>query len=157
MNLRTPAGVDGDRLFREHVLALLDRVGELLRAEARWRREDHVVDPAVDHLSVGVESDEALVLGNLVLGAFLGQGLARGVEAILEQVAHGDDVDQRRRLDRVARRAGSRVRRKPTRPTLMRSLPAAKAKLEPSDASVAAAAPRTEVLRKSRRVKFCSA
>ena len=53
--------IDGDRLFDKCVLALLDRIRQMLRPEMGRRGQQHHVDTAVDDLLVGVEPGEHVV------------------------------------------------------------------------------------------------
>ncbi len=56
--------IDGDRLLDEGVLARGDDRLQVLGPKVRRRGENHDVDAAVDHLLVGVEADEAVVVGD---------------------------------------------------------------------------------------------
>ena len=75
--------VDRDRLFQKRVDALLDGIREVRRAEADRRGEDRdVAGPeAVDRSLVGVDADEAPLLGHIdmVLELF-GEAAAAGVD-----------------------------------------------------------------------------
>ena len=85
-----PAGVDGHRLFHEHVLARRDGGGQVVGAEHRRGGHNHVVQVALDQLAVGVEAAEDLVVGDhaavleLVLESFrrplglVGEGVGAG-------------------------------------------------------------------------------
>jgi hypothetical protein len=98
-----PGAVDGHRLLREDVLAGGDRGLDVGRAERRRRRQDHVVDVARQHLLVGIEADEAGVVGHGELVAEpSSQHRPRLVEPILEGVGHRHDADARRGVDDVA-------------------------------------------------------
>ena len=88
--------VDRERLLHEDVDALADGVLEMRRAEGGLRGQEHdVAGPeAVDRLAVGVEPDEA-PLGrhvDLVLERF--EVLEARLDAVLEQVGHGVELDR---------------------------------------------------------------
>ena len=110
-HLARGGAVDRDRLLHEDVQALLDGVGEVDPAEGRRRGEDrHVARlQAVHRLLVGVEADELAVLGHVdLVGELLLQLRVAAVEAVLEDVGHGHQLD-RAVLGRqgVGRRAGA--------------------------------------------------
>ncbi len=65
-HLADAGAVDGDRLLGEEVLAGLDRGLDVQGPEAGRRRQHHQV-AAVDHLLIGVEADEAAVVGDVEL------------------------------------------------------------------------------------------
>ena len=90
---RNPGGVGRNRFFGEDVLAGVDGGGDVQRAEARRGREDHQIDVRRDHLLVGVEADEAVVVLDGELVAELREGFLRAVDAFLKDVAHCDDLD----------------------------------------------------------------
>ena len=100
-DLADAGAVDGDGLLAEDVLAGLDGVLQVLRAEARRGGQDDQV-AAVDHLLEGVEAVEAAVLVDvelvLVLAVVL-EAVVAVVDPVLEDVAEGVDLD-------VVRRAG---------------------------------------------------
>ena len=64
-------GIDGHRLLREHVLACVDSLPEVLRAEVRRRAEQDHVDAAIQEFTVGVESDETMVGPDIKFGGRL--------------------------------------------------------------------------------------
>ena len=70
--------VDGDGLLAEEVLAGGDGGLDVLRAEAGRGGQDHQIDARVDHLPVGVEADEAAIVGDLDLVAELAGQLLAG-------------------------------------------------------------------------------
>ena len=65
-HLADAGAVDADGLLGEEVLAGLDGRLDVQGPEARRRRQHHQV-AAVDHLLVGVEADEAAVVGDVEL------------------------------------------------------------------------------------------
>ena len=94
-HLADAGAVDADGLLGEEVLAGLDDRLDVQGPEARRRRQHHQV-AAVDHLLVGVEADEAAVVGDVELVlAVLGvpNRVAAVPEAILEHVGQGVDLD----------------------------------------------------------------
>ena len=96
-NLPHAARIGGEALLHEDVHALLDRVVQVRRAEAGVRgQQGHVARPqAVDGLAIGVEAEELPLLGHVdLLAELLAQRLVRGLQAILEQVGHGDQLDR---------------------------------------------------------------
>ena len=100
--------VDGHRLLREDVLAGGHRRLDVSGAERRRRREDDVVDVGRQQLLVGVQADEAPVVGHGELVAeAAGENRPRLVEAILEGIGHRDDADAGRGVHHVAGRAGA--------------------------------------------------
>src|SRR5262249_11460734 len=87
--------IDGDRLLGEEVLARLDDRLDVQGPEAR-RRGQHDQVAAVDDLLIGVEPDEAAVVGDVELllgGAGLLQPVAAGLQVVLEGVAQSVDLD----------------------------------------------------------------
>ncbi len=54
-------GVDGHRLFAEHVLAGGDGRLQMRRAEVRRRGQDHDVDVGGQQLFIGVKADERVI------------------------------------------------------------------------------------------------
>jgi hypothetical protein len=110
--------VDTDGLLGEHMLAGVDRLGDVERAEAGRRGQDDIVHiGAVDDLLVGVEAPEDAIVGKVDLVAqFLEAGviLADAVEAALatlgltlEGVANGGDNDIGRGMEHIVRGAGA--------------------------------------------------
>ncbi len=94
-HLADAGAVDGDGLLGEDVLAGLDDGFEVLRAEARRGGQDHQV-AAVDDLLVGVEADEAAVVGDVELlldDVVVLESFAAALEAVLEDVAEGVELD----------------------------------------------------------------
>ena len=103
-NLADAGGVDADGLLGEEVLAGLDGRLDVLGPEARRRGQHHQV-AAIDHFLVGVEADEAALVGDveLLLGVFgIADGLAAVLEVILEHVGQGMNLDVVRRACRLA-------------------------------------------------------
>ncbi len=92
-NLADAAGVGGDRLFHEHVLAGLHRGLEMDRAEARRRGEQHHVDARIDRFLISVEADELLVFRHVdpIFERSL-QASVTSVQTISERVGHGDQL-----------------------------------------------------------------
>ena len=122
-----------------------------MRAEAGRGGEDHQV-AAVDDLLIGVEADEAAVVGDveLVLACgVLAEPVAAVIEVVLEDVAHGVELDVVGRAGGLADVSAAPLPRppQPIRPTLIVSLPAAWAFDSMPRPTVAA----VEVFRKSRR------
>ena len=78
-HLADAGAVDGDRLLGEELLARLDGGLDVLGPET-WRRRQHHQVAAVDHLLIGVEADEAAVVGDveLVLAGIVFPQAARG-------------------------------------------------------------------------------
>ena len=70
-HLADAGAVHADRLLGEEVLAGLDRRLDVLRPEARRRGQDDVVDGSRCTCLVGVQADEAAVLGDVDLVAEL--------------------------------------------------------------------------------------
>ncbi len=94
-----PGGTHADGFFHEDVLAGLDRRGQMNRPESRRRRQDDQVHIRQGQdLLVGIEADEAAVVGDTEL--FL-----EALEPVAESVGQGDDLHAGRRLDAVLRRA----------------------------------------------------
>ncbi len=103
-----PGAVDGNRLLGEDVLARRDRRSEVIRPEARRRRQDHDVAVGREHAPVGVESAEAVRVGDgRPRRVELHQVRTALLEAIGEDVAERDDPHIRRSLERIVRGAGS--------------------------------------------------
>ena len=99
------------RLFHEDVQALADGVAEMHPAKSQRRGKDrHVARlQAIHRLLVGVEADELPLVRHVdPIAELLLQGAEAAVEAVLEGVAHGHQLD-RAALDRqgVGRRAGA--------------------------------------------------
>src|SRR5262249_10323463 len=81
---------------------------EVNRAESGWRRQDHHVNAACHYLLVGIQAGEAAVITDIHFGpecAF--QIGARGVQAILEGIAHRIDLDVFGRGDTIVGGAAS--------------------------------------------------
>ena len=84
------------RLLGENVLACRHRRLQKRRAESRRRGQDDVVHVIErQHLLVGVEADELAVRGHVYVGGKFGllEKVKAGVEAVLEDVAHGHQLD----------------------------------------------------------------
>ena len=105
----TDAGaVSGHRLLAEDVLLLLDRITQVGGTESRRRGQQHHVHTGVDHLLVGVETDEAL--GGLHLhaaGELLVQAGVALLHLILKGIAHGHEDQVLVGLQRVAGGTGA--------------------------------------------------
>src|SRR6185295_1128395 len=84
--------VDGAGLLDEAVLALLDRVREVDRAESGGRREEDEVHAAVDDLLIGVPTGEHVVRADFV-AVELAQGPLRALDAVGEHVAERGELD----------------------------------------------------------------
>ena len=92
-------------LLREDVLSRLNRRLDVNGAEARRRRQDHVVDVGLQELLEGIEPHEAVVLRDgRRIGVLLGQRLAALVQPIAERVRQRHDANAWRRLEDIARR-----------------------------------------------------
>ena len=118
------------------------------------RGQDDQVDAAVEHLLVGVEADEAAVVRRRrpCRRCLLRCRFALAVlEAVLEHVAHGVELDVAGRTRSDCSAAPVPRPPQPIRPTLIVSLPAAWTLGSAETGAVAAAAAAVEVLRKSRR------
>ena len=144
--------VERDRLLDEDVLAGVDGGLEHDGMEMRRAGDHHHVDVALDHLLVGVETDEAmLVIDDHLLGIHLLQLLAAAGQVVGEDVGHGHQADVLAGVHGV----GGRSATPPAaadKPTLMTSLPAAWAPRPMLKGPASAAPPsRAEVRRKSRR------
>ncbi len=87
--------IDGHRLFAEDVLAGADGRLQVHGAEMRRRAQEHDIDAAADHLSIGVEADELPggrhvdLVGEVGPGSQLFQAAG---DAILEGVADGPEL-----------------------------------------------------------------
>ncbi|MCK7518839.1 MAG: hypothetical protein MZV64_14475 [Ignavibacteriales bacterium] len=99
--------VDGHGLLHEDVLARLDGGLEVEGPEARRRGRDDVVDVLdLEQLLVAVEAGEAGLRFDLDRGRdLLHERLERALDAVLERVVEGHDLDARRGVNRVDRRA----------------------------------------------------
>src|SRR5262249_20819869 len=87
--------VDCDRFLGEELLAGLDDRLDVQGPEAGWGRQRHEV-AAVDHLLVGIEPDEAAVIGDvelLLTMRIVPDTLAAVLEVVFEDVAHGVERD----------------------------------------------------------------
>src|SRR5262249_31422145 len=114
--LADAGAVHGDWLLGEDVLALLDRVLNVLRPEAGGRRQQDDVDAAVDDLLIGVEADEAAVVGqvdavvailHLLALADVDKAIAAALEAVLEGVAQSVEDEVRRGVQAVIGRTAA--------------------------------------------------
>ena len=66
----------------------------IVRDGMRGRRDQHHVHAAGEQLLVGVEADEAMVVLHLdLVGLGLLELVAAGLEALVEDVGHGDEAD----------------------------------------------------------------
>ena len=87
--------VHRDRLLHEHVHALLDRGGEVGRAEGRRRGQDHNSSgrQRIDGLTVGVEAEKRAVVGHVhpLLKLLLERPLHRG-DPFGKHVGHGREL-----------------------------------------------------------------
>ena len=101
--------VDAVRLLHENVLARLDRRLGIHRVELGRAGDQHNID-IFDHVLVAVETDEAVVLGDIdLVGELPLQVVAAGIEPVAEDVAHGDEPDIRAGLHRLKRRTCATV------------------------------------------------
>ena len=103
--------IDGNGLLHEDVLVAGDGSLEMHRPEARRRRQDHVVAVSCDDVLVGVPAGETvrLIGDRPVTEAFVPDLLelvARTLQAISEDVAHGVDAHILGGLQRVDSCAG---------------------------------------------------
>ena len=97
--------VDGHGLLAEDVLAGLDGLLHVQRAEPRRLAQQDEVHAARQELLAGVKAAEAAVVGDLDLLAQGLEALAERIDAVLEEVGQCPHDDARRRLD-AARQVG---------------------------------------------------
>ena len=81
-------GIHRHRFFDKHVLSRRDRRRKMQRTESGRGREDHHVDTGREDFLIGVETREALHVGQLQL-------LLRGLDLPGKQVAQRHDLDAR--------------------------------------------------------------
>src|SRR4051812_39517901 len=88
------------------MLALLHRVGQMLRTEMRWRGENNHVYATIDHLLVSIEPDKYVIIGHLNAVFHLAphELVAATVCKIGERVADRDEQIFWTRGKRVLRR-----------------------------------------------------
>ena len=95
-----PAGgrtIRRQRLFHEDVEPLLNGVSKMHPTKRQWRRKDRNVAglQTVHRLPVCVEANELAVCGHIHLaGAVSAQSVITGLEAVIEDVGHGDELDR---------------------------------------------------------------
>ena len=98
--LEHPAGsraVRRQRFFHENVQPLLNGVSKMHPTKRQWRRKDRDVAglQTVHRLPVCVEANELAVCGHIHLaGAVTAQSVITGLEAVIEDVGHGDELDR---------------------------------------------------------------
>jgi hypothetical protein len=90
-------GVGGHGLLGEDVLVAFHRVAEVHRTESRRRGEQDDVDPGVDELLEGVESNKGGLGGD---GDARTVGLLEAREGELRRLGEGVGDDRRSRSDR---------------------------------------------------------
>ena len=98
-DLTVALGVDSDRLLEERVHSLLGSIGEMGRTENRRSGDDDHVDTGIDDLLVGIETDEAVLVGNDLVPAL--ESLLDTVETVLEHIAESPDGDSVSSIEKV--------------------------------------------------------
>ncbi len=124
VGLKNAAGarsVHADRLLREDVNASLDSGLQVLRPEARRRRQDDVVQARhAQHLFMAIQAGETAFLRQVdriaqllhsagILRTHVQQPLSQPLHSKGKSVAQGHDLNIRRRLEHVERRPGASV------------------------------------------------
>src|SRR5690606_5270863 len=100
--------VDGDRLFAEDVLAAFNRRLEVGRAEVGRAAQQHHIGIGGNRLLIGVEADEALVVGDGELLAELFTEIAlRAFDGIGESIGQNGQANIRFGVHRVDRSAAT--------------------------------------------------
>ena len=81
--------IDRTGLFEENMFAFFDGIGELLGTEGRRRTEQNDVHIRIDHLFIGIETEETVFVGYLDPLPF--ERFAAGVEVVGENVSQHCD------------------------------------------------------------------
>src|SRR5205807_10570092 len=98
--------VDRHGLLRENMLTCFHRGLQMERSKAGRRCEDDEVDPRLQHLLIGVEPDKAALFRyvHLLMPQLL-EVVPGILQVVLEQIAHGDQLDVRSRANALLGRA----------------------------------------------------